>query len=86
MNDKPDKSRSSVKLAVLGATGSVGREVVAQALAIGDAVTVLVREKPGPGELDEHVAVVVGDVSDPNAVSRVVEGSAAVVSEPRDGG
>ena len=49
MKDKPD-TRGSVKLAVLGATGSVGREVVAQALAIGDAVTVLVREKPRPGE------------------------------------
>jgi len=79
MKDKPDKSRGSMKLAVLGATGSVGREVVAQALAIGDAVTVLVREQPGPGDL-EHVTVVVGDVSDPKAVSRVVEGSDAVVS------
>jgi putative NADH-flavin reductase len=69
-----------MKLAVLGATGSVGREVVAHALAIGDAVTALVREQTRPGELDDRVAVVVGDVADLTAVSRAVEGSDAVVS------
>jgi putative NADH-flavin reductase len=69
-----------MKLAVLGATGSVGREVVAQALAVGDAVTALVREQPKPGEIDGRVAVVVGNVTDPAAASRVVGGSDAVVS------
>jgi putative NADH-flavin reductase len=69
-----------MKLAVLGATGSVGREVVAQSLAVGDAVTVLVREQPRPGGIDARVAVVVGDVTDAATVSRVVGGSDAVVS------
>jgi putative NADH-flavin reductase len=69
-----------MKLAVFGATGSVGREVVAQALAVGDAVTALVREQPTPGGIDGRVAVVVGDVTDPATVSRVVAGSDAVVS------
>lgn len=69
-----------MKLAVLGATGSVGREVVAQALAGGDAVTALVRQQPGPGDIDDRVAVVVGDVTDLATVSRVVDGSDAVIS------
>jgi putative NADH-flavin reductase len=69
-----------MKVAVLGGTGSVGREVVAQAVAVGDAVTVLVREQPAPGGTDGRVAVVVGDVADPDAVSRVVAGSDAVIS------
>ena len=37
-----------MKLAVLGATGSVGRELVTQALAAGHEVTALVREQPKP--------------------------------------
>jgi putative NADH-flavin reductase len=69
-----------MRLAILGATGSVGREVVVQALAVGDAVTALVREQPKPGEIDGRVAIVVGNVADPAAVSRVVGGSDAVVS------
>ena len=69
-----------MNLAVLGATGSVGREVVAQALAVGDAVTALVREQPKPGKIDGRVAIVVGNVTDPATVSRVVGGSDAVVS------
>ena len=69
-----------MKLAVLGATGSVGREVVAQALAVGDAVTALVREQPKPGEIDERVAVVVGDVTSAEAVRRTVDGTDAVLS------
>jgi uncharacterized protein YbjT (DUF2867 family) len=46
-----------VKLAVLGATGSVGRELVTQALAAGHEVTALVREQPKPGEIDDRVAL-----------------------------
>jgi putative NADH-flavin reductase len=72
--------QAETRVAVLGATGSVGREVVAQALANGDAVTALVRAQPRPGEIDDRVAVVVGDVTDLAAVSRVVDGSDAVVS------
>ncbi len=45
-----------MKLAVLGATGSVGRELVTQALAAGHEVSALVREQPKPGELDDRVA------------------------------
>lgn len=79
MNPSPTHNESTMKLAVLGATGSVGRELVTQALAAGHEVTALVRE-PQRSELDERVAIVVGDATDADAVGRTVEGSDAVVS------
>jgi putative NADH-flavin reductase len=69
-----------VKLAVLCATGSVGRELVTQALAAGHEVSALVREQPKPGELDDRVALVLGDAKSAEAVERTVAGSDAVVS------
>lgn len=71
---------SSLKLAVLGATGSVGRELVAQAIAAGHEVTALVRERPRPGEIDDGVALVLGDARSAEAVKRTVDGSDAVLS------
>jgi NAD(P)H-binding len=64
-----------VKLAVLGATGSVGRELVTQALEAGHEVSALVRRQPKPGELDDRVALVLGDAKSAEAVERAVAGS-----------
>jgi putative NADH-flavin reductase len=69
-----------VKLAVLGATGSVGRELVTQTLAAGHELTALVREQPKPGESDDRVALVLGDATSAEAVKRTVDGSDAVLS------
>ena len=69
-----------MKLAVLGATGSVGRELVTQALAAGHEVIALVREQPKPGEIDDGVALVLADAKSAEAVERTVAGSDAVVS------
>jgi putative NADH-flavin reductase len=69
-----------VKLAVLGGTGSVGRELVTQALAAGHEVTALVREQPQAGEIDDRVALVVGDATSAEAVRQTVQGSDAVLS------
>jgi putative NADH-flavin reductase len=69
-----------MKIAVLGATGSVGRELVTQALAADHEVTALVREQPRTGEIDCRVALVVGDAANVDAVNRVVDGNDAVVS------
>ncbi len=69
-----------MKLAVLGATGSVGRELVSQALAADHEVTALVRKQPTRGELDDRVAVVVGEAASADAVERTVDGSDAVLS------
>jgi putative NADH-flavin reductase len=69
-----------MRLAVLGATGSVGRALVTQALAAGHEVTALVREQPKPGRIDSRVAVIVGDAMSAEAAQRTVAGSGAVVS------
>ena len=69
-----------MKLAVLGATGSVGREVVTQALAAGHEVTALVRREPNGGEIDGRVTLVVGDAMKVDAVNRAIDGNDAVVS------
>jgi putative NADH-flavin reductase len=73
-------ARCVTRLAVLGATGSVGRELIAQTLAAGHEVTALVREQPRPGEIDDRVALVVGDATNAADVKRAVDGSDAVVS------
>ena len=71
-------------LAVFGATGRTGREVVTQALAADHTVTAFVRDR---GKLavqqdlsNERLRVVVGDVRDYEAVARAVEGADAVIS------
>ena len=69
-----------MKLAILGASGSVGRELVTQALAAGHDVTVLVRHTPRSGQFDRRVTVVQGDADDPGSVDRAVAGSDAVLS------
>ena len=71
---------SQMELAILGATGSVGREIVTQALAAGHHVTVLVRHAPRPGQFDPRVTVIQGDANDPGSVDRAVAGSEAVIS------
>ena len=84
MNSSPTDAQQQgeppMRLAVLGATGSVGRELVTQALAAGHEVTALVRERPKPGEIDDRVALVLGDAASADAVERTVVGSDAVVS------
>ena len=53
-----------MKLALLGATGGVGREVLSQAIAAGHAVTALVRN---PSKLPAHVDVVRQDLASPDS-------------------
>ena len=67
-NETRDRRRV-MKLAILCATGSVGRELVAQALAAGHEVTALVRAQPTPSDIDDRVALVLGDATSADAVS-----------------
>ncbi len=67
-----------MRLAIFGATGRTGRELVNQALDAGHEVTALARnigELPGR----DRLRPVAGNVHDPEAVARTVEGADAVL-------
>lgn len=66
-------------IAIFGATGRTGRQIVAQALGRGHTVRALVRTSGSLGA-SPGVTEVVGDVLDPEAVTRAVAGSDAVLS------
>lgn len=69
-----------MKLLVLGATGGIGRELVAQALARGDAVTALVRNPSKLEIRDARLRVLEGSPLDRASVARALEGAHAVLS------
>lgn len=69
-----------MKLAILGATGKLGRVLTARALAAGHEVRAFVRSPEKLGELRDRVETVVGDLSDPTSVEKAIDGVDAVVS------
>lgn len=68
----------SLTVLVVGATGSVGRHVVAEALAKGHQVRALVRS-PSQARLSPGVDVVAGDLTRPISLASAVDGVDAVV-------
>jgi putative NADH-flavin reductase len=69
-----------MQLAIFGATGTVGSELVSQALAAGHHVRALVRNVSKLGRDDPHLDFVCGDVMDPAAVAQTIGGTEAVLS------
>lgn len=70
-----------MKIAVIGATGQIGRRSCKIALEKQYEVTVLVRDPTRlPKDLADKLKIVQGDVNDTKAVDKVVEGQNAVVS------
>jgi uncharacterized protein YbjT (DUF2867 family) len=67
-----------LKILVIGATGSVGRLVVAEALGSGHTVRALVRDSSRAARLPA-VEVVIGDVTKPESITPALEGIDAVV-------
>ncbi len=68
-----------MKVAIFGATGTIGRQLVAQALENGHIVTAFVRT---PAKLEithNNLKFVQGDVLDPMAVEKAVQGQDAVM-------
>jgi (4-alkanoyl-5-oxo-2,5-dihydrofuran-3-yl)methyl phosphate reductase len=64
---------------VTGATGTVGREVVAQLLMAGEKVRALTRN-PSRAQLDEQVELVAGDLDQPETMAKAVEGVERIFS------
>lgn len=68
-----------MKVLVLGASGTIGRRVVVQALSRGHDVTAQTRDAAKLADLDGRVRVVPADPRDPAALSAMVEGQDAVI-------
>lgn len=68
-----------MKVLILGATGSIGRHLVPQALARGHEVTALVRDSRRLRETGPGMRVIEGDALDAAAVDRAVQGQDAVI-------
>lgn len=68
-----------MKVLILGATGSVGRHLVEQALWRGHEVTVLARDPKRVVPQDPRIRIVQGDALDPQAPERAVAGQDAVI-------
>jgi len=73
-------ARVGVRIAVFGATGRTGRELLARAHEKGLQVNALVRQPDKLREFHDFVSPVEGNVTDPPTVERVVTGCSAVVS------
>ncbi|MEV6251897.1 SDR family oxidoreductase [Nocardia sp. NPDC051911] len=68
-----------MRIAVFGATGTVGRLVVERALREGHEVTAFTRSAVSVTQRHERLRVVEGDVLDTDSVQRAVEGQEAVL-------
>jgi putative NADH-flavin reductase len=75
---KQSESQPTIKLAVFGATGGTGKEIVSQALAAGHEVTVLVRDSSRLSVKHDKLYLVIGDVLNPEKVEETLAGSEAV--------
>jgi putative NADH-flavin reductase len=69
-----------MRILVLGATGGTGRQVVAQALERGHAVTAFVRSPEKLLERHTLLRVVQGDIARPDTIRPAMRGQEAVVS------
>jgi putative NADH-flavin reductase len=69
-----------MNLLIFGATGETGRELVKQALAQNNAVTVFVRDTAKLDIQHQNVKVIEGDVTDTATVERAVQGQDVVFS------
>jgi putative NADH-flavin reductase len=72
--------RPPTRVLVVGATGGTGRQLVAQALERGFAVTALVRDPARLAVVHPRLTVMRGDVLDQTSVDAAVRGQEAVVS------
>lgn len=67
------------RIALFGATGGTGRQIVAQALEAGHTVQALVRDPVRLPVQHPHLHLITGNVLDPDAVERTITGADAVI-------
>jgi uncharacterized protein YbjT (DUF2867 family) len=80
-------SVAPLKILVVGATGSIGRLVVDEAIREGHAVRVLVRNVRRAGKLPAGAARVVGDLTQPDTLVAAVDGIDTIIfTHGADGG
>lgn len=74
------EARAAMRVLILGATGSLGRHLLPQALEAGHDVTVLVRDPSKlPSGTRARIRAVQGDALNPGAVDRALRGQQAVI-------
>ncbi len=69
-----------MKLAILGATGFVGKVLVRKALDAGHEITILARTPEKLGDLQNNVNAIHGSLADDHIFETVVDGADAVLS------
>jgi putative NADH-flavin reductase len=69
-----------MKIAILGSTGFVGKELLKKSIEKGHQIKVLVRNPNKLGELKEKVEVIEGDYFDKDKVEKAVTGTDIVIS------
>jgi putative NADH-flavin reductase len=76
-----------MKIAIFGATGETGRQLVEQALAAGHEVVAYVRNPSKLNTRHENLTIVHGDLADQAMIERAISGADAVISVlgPRGG-
>jgi uncharacterized protein YbjT (DUF2867 family) len=72
-------TQQRLKILVVGATGSIGRHVVTEALARGHAVRALVRDTRKGRLLGDAVDLAIGDLTEKAGLDMAVEGADAIV-------
>ena len=76
-----------MKILVVGASGSIGRLVVEEAISKGHKVRALVRSESKAGQLSRDAEVVIGDLTRPETLSAAVNDIDAIIfTHGSDGG
>ncbi|SFB09150.1 Uncharacterized conserved protein YbjT, contains NAD(P)-binding and DUF2867 domains [Rhizobium sp. NFR07] len=72
-------TQQRLRILVVGATGSIGRHVVAEALARGHAVRALVRDTRKGRMLGDAIDLAIGDLTEKAGLDMAVEGADAII-------